>query len=68
MGRNERVGDEVHVLWVLVSQLLGVFMEFNAATLNIKQPQKCLRSENLAYVDYIDKSLNFSTMGDILGI
>lgn len=45
-----------------------VFMEFNAATLNIKQPQKCLRSENLAYVDYIDKSLNFSTMGDILGI
>lgn len=45
-----------------------VFMEFNAATLNIKQPQKCLRSENLAYVDYIDKSLNCPTMGDILGI
>lgn len=45
-----------------------IFMEFNAATLNIKQPQKCLISENLAYVDYIDKSLNFSTMGDILGI
>lgn len=43
VGRNERVGDEVHRFMSVGVTATWVFMEFNAATLNIKQPQKCLR-------------------------